>query len=128
MLSGLTGSQYINAAGDSVSGGPFINADNPVPAPARGAVRFNNSRLETWDGNYWTQAYGAFGSVSLTADAVEAINWVREKIEMEKRIEQLAKENPAIADAVATVNESLERLQVILALSKREKEPAHDYR
>ena len=128
MLSGLNGSQYINAAGDTVSGGPYFHADNPVPDPARGAVRFNNARLETWDGNYWTQAYGTYGSVSLTPEAVEAIKWVREKIEMEKRIAQLAKEHPGVADAVATVNESLERLQVVVALSKWEKEPAHDYR
>ena len=120
MLSGLTGSQYINTSGSEVVGGPYINADTPVPAPARGAMRFNNARIETWDGNYWTQVYGPYGSVSLTPDAVEAINWVRAKIEMEKQLEQMAKESPAVADALATVTESLERLEVVLALANKE--------
>ena len=121
MISGLTGSQYINTSGGEVTGGPYFNADTPVPAPARGAMRFNNARIEVWDGNYWTQMHGLYGSVSLTPDAVEAINWVRAKIEMERQLEQLAKESPAVADAMATVAQSLERLQVVVALANKEK-------
>ena len=116
MLSGLTGSRYINTSGGEVSGGPYINADTPVPAPAKGAVRFNNARFETWDGNYWTSVYGAHGSVNLTPDAVEAIAWVRAKIEMEQRIEKLAQDHEAVADALITAKDSLDRLQVIVAL------------
>jgi hypothetical protein len=119
MLSGLTGSQYINTSGSEVVGGPYINADTPVPAPARGAIRFNNARIETWDGNYWTQVYGPYGSVSLTPDAVEAIGWVREKIEIERHIERLAQDHEAVADALATAKESLDRLQVIVALTDK---------
>lgn len=53
-------------------------------------------------------------------EAVEAINWVREKIELDRQVERLAKESPAVADAVATVKESLERLQVVVALANKE--------
>jgi len=120
MLNGLTGNQYINTSGGASGGGPYFNADTPVPAPAKGAMRFNNARIEVWDGNYWAQMHGEYGSVSLTPDAVEAINWVRAKIEMEKKIEQLVKESPTVADAVATVAESLERLQVVVALANKE--------
>jgi hypothetical protein len=119
MLSGLTGSQYINTSDNTTVGTPYFNADNPVPAPARGALRFNNARIETWDGNYWTQVYGPSGSVSLTPDAVEAINWVRSKIEMERHIEKLAQGHVAVADALATAKESLDRLQVIVALTDK---------
>lgn len=119
MLSGLTGSQYINTSGNEVAGGPYINADTPVPAPARGALRFNNARFEVWDGSYWAQVQGGNGSVNLSPEAVEAINWVREKIEMDRQVERLAKESPAVADAVVTVKESLERLQVVMALANK---------
>jgi hypothetical protein len=119
MLSGLTGSQYINTSGSDAIGSPYINADTPVPAPAKGAMRFNNARIETWDGNYWTQIYGPYGSVSLTPDAVEAINWVRSKIEMEKHVERLAQDHEAVADALATAKESLDRLQVIVTLTDK---------
>jgi len=118
MLSGLTGSTYINATGGGVSN-PYINADTPVPAPARGAMRFNNGRMEVWDGNGWTQIYGEYGSVSLTAEAVEAINWVRSKIEMERHVERLAQDHEAVADALATAKESLDRLQVIVTLTDK---------
>ena len=120
MLNGLTGSQYITASADATGGSPYFNADTPVPAPARGAMRFNNARLETWDGNYWTQVYGPYGSVSLTPDAVEAINWVRAKMEMERHIEQLAQDHVAVADALATAKNSLDRLQVVVALVNKE--------
>jgi len=120
MLNGLTGSQYINTSGGEVTGGPYINAETPVPALAKGAVRFNNARFETWDGRYWTQVHGAYSSISLTPEAVEAIGWVREKIEMEKHIEKLAQDNEAVADALATAKESLDRLQVIVALTDKD--------
>jgi len=120
MLSGLTGSQYISTSGGEVTGGPYFNADTPVPAPAKGALRFNNARIEVWDGNYWTQMHGLYGSVSLTPDAVEAINWVRAKIEIEQHIEKLAQEHVAVADALANAKESLDRLQVVVALTDKE--------
>jgi hypothetical protein len=119
MLSGLTGGQYVNVSGSSVTSGPYINADSPVPAAARGAVRFNNARFEVWDGNYWTQVYEEYGSVNLSTEAVEAVDWVREKIAMEKTLEQLAQESPAVADAVATAKASLDRLQVVVALANK---------
>ena len=119
MLSRLTGGQYVDASSGLITGGPYITADTPVPAVAKGAVRFNNARFEVWDGNYWAQVQGGDGSVNLSPEAVEAINWVREKIEMDRQVERLAKESPAVADAVVTVKESLERLQVVMALANK---------
>ena len=119
MLNGLTGSQFVYTSGAATGGSPYFNADTPVPNPARGAIRFNNARFEVWDGNYWVQVYGEYGTVSLSPEAVEAIVWVREKIEMDRQVERLAKESPAVADAVAAVKESLERLQVVVALANK---------
>ena len=118
MINGLTGGQYIKTSGGSV-GGPYISAETPIPALAKGAVRFNNARFEVWDGSYWTQIYGDYGSVSLAPDAIEAINWVREKIEMEKKIEKLAEESSAVANAWAEAKDALDKLQVIITLSEK---------
>jgi hypothetical protein len=120
MLSGLSGGQYVNVSGGSVTSGPYITADTPVPAAARGALRFNNARFEVWDGRCWIQVYEEYGSVNLSPEAIEAVNWVREKIAVEKRLEQLAQESPAVADAVATAKASLDRLQVVVALANKE--------
>lgn len=119
MLSRLTGGQYVDASSGLITGGPYITADTPVPAVAKGALRFNFGRFEVWDGNYWALVQGGDGSVNLSPEAVEAINWVREKIEMDRQVERLTKESPAVADAVVTVKESLERLQVVMALANK---------
>lgn len=118
MIKGLTGSKYVSV-------GPYISdayvyADNPVPSPAKGSLRSNCGNFEVWNGANWQLLSSEYPEVKLTDEAIEAIDWVRAKIEMERRIEQLAKESPAVADALATVNESLERLEVVLTLANKE--------
>jgi hypothetical protein len=55
-------------------------------------------------------------SVSLTGDAMEAIDWVNQKRVEEMKIKELAERHPAVADQLAAVREAEEKLRVITLL------------
>jgi hypothetical protein len=55
-------------------------------------------------------------SVSLTGDAVEAIDWVNQKRKEEHDIRVLAEQHPAVADQLAAVREAEEKLRMITLL------------
>jgi hypothetical protein len=113
-------SPYINVSGNS-SYYPYTPTPTTLNPPAAvGSLRLNNGNFEVWDGNNWQIIAHEYVSIGLTSDAAEAITWVREKIALERKIEQLAVDTPAVADALATVKDSLEKLQVILALTLKE--------
>jgi hypothetical protein len=114
----VAGSQLVTVS--SSYSDPYVNAQTPVPNPATGTLRYNNSSLEVWNGNYWQVLSNDTATINLSGEATAAIEWVREKMVMEKHIAELAKDSPAVADAVATVKESLDRLQVIIALAEKE--------
>jgi hypothetical protein len=98
---------------------PYIYAQSPVPNPATGTVRYNNSSFEIWTGSFWQVLANDTATINLSGEAIAAIEWVHEKMAMEKRIAKLAKDSPAVADALASVNESIDQLQVVIALANK---------
>ena len=83
-----------------------------------GNVRFNTSaqRLEVYDGMTWLEINMPHTSVGLNAEAEQAIDWVRRQMEQEHRLEALAREHPAVADAMAAVKQAQERVRIVAAL------------
>jgi hypothetical protein len=87
-------------------------------AQGLGNMQFNTTtqRIEVWDGHMWQPLLMTDVSVSLTHDAVEAIDWVNQKRQEEHKIKALAEKYPAVADQLAAVREAEEKLQVVAAL------------
>ena len=87
-------------------------------AQGLGNMQFNTTtqRIEVWDGHMWQPLLMTDVSVSLTHDAVEAIDWVNQKRKEEHDIQTLAERYPAVADQLAAVREAQEKLQVVAAL------------
>jgi len=87
-------------------------------AQGLGNMQFNttNQRIEVWDGQKWQPLQMTDVSLSLTHDAVEAIDWVNQKRKEEHDIRELARKYPAVADQLAAVREAEEKLQVVAAL------------
>ena len=83
-----------------------------------GNVRFNTSaqRLEVYDGMTWLEINMPHTSVGLNAEAEQAIDWVRRQMEQEHRLEALAREHPAVADAMEAVCQAQERVRIVAAL------------
>jgi hypothetical protein len=67
-----------------------------------GDVRYNTNAqsLEVYDGNRWIELNTSHASVGLTPDAELALDWATKKRIEELALEQKAKDNPAIADAM----------------------------
>jgi hypothetical protein len=118
MIKGLTGSRYVSVG--SYTSDSYVYADNPVPNPAKGALRSNSGNFEVWTGAYWQLLTSDYPEIKLTDEAEMAIQWVYEKMATERRLQQLAQESPAIADALASVTQSLERLEIVLTLTNKE--------
>lgn len=87
-------------------------------AQGLGNMQFNttNQRIEVWDGQMWQPMQMTDVSVSLTQDAVEAIDWVNQKRVEEHKIKALAEQHPAVADQLAAVREAEEKLRMTAAL------------
>jgi len=105
-MNGNPSSQYINT-----------NSNNP----AAGQVRFNGSNMEVYDGNMWTHIIMSYPSIGLSVDAENALNWISKKINEEHKLAEIAKDNPTVADALASVREAEDKLKVVVALTQQEK-------
>lgn len=81
-------------------------------------MRFNtsNQTMEVYDGVTWQGLKMCETTVSLTQDAVEALDWVKQKREEERKLKELSKKYPAVADQLAAVREAEEKLQMVTLL------------
>ena len=78
--------------------GTYIN--NYSGAQGVGNMRFNtvDQRIEIWDGTSWKALDMHFATVGLDPEAVELLDWARDKRQEELRIKKLAKQHPGIQD------------------------------
>ena len=110
----------VNGIGIAVSGGsnystPYIDTTRP----SAGLVRYNSNNFEVYDGSSWIIMSGGSAQVSLDGVTLEAVNWVRAKMEQEKRMSALAKQHPAVADAQAAVEHAQQQLDIVAALVQK---------
>ena len=115
MIKGITASSpYITIDGGQ-PGSIYVNLSGVNPAT--GTVRVNGQDLEVFDGAVWQRFGGTYADVSLNQAAVQALDWVREKMANEKRIRELAAKNLTIADALRKFEEAQEQLEMVLTLT-----------
>lgn len=88
--------------------------------PGTGTVRFNGQDMEVFDGNVWQKVMNNHASVGLNQQAIDILNWARDKMQEEAKLDQLAKENPTIADALDKYKEAQEQLKMVLALTNKD--------
>ena len=89
--------------------GTYIN--NCSGAQGVGNMRFNtvDQRIEIWDGNIWKELDMQYVSVGLDQEAVELLDWARDKRQQDLRIKKLAKQHPGIQDLQ-------QKLEIMVAL------------
>lgn len=105
-----TSSPYLFVGPDS---NPYVGQNGP----AAGMVRFNttNQQLEAYDGSIWHRIANN-ENVGLTAEAVEAIHWARDRIIKEQQLKELAKQHPGVADAMDQLKKASEQLEIMVQL------------
>jgi hypothetical protein len=86
-----------------------------------GMLRYNSnsSNVEVYDGVNWLILSSGPTQISLDGPTQEAVQWVRRQMEEEKRLEELAKRHPAVADALAAVAHAQEQLDIVTTLVQR---------
>jgi hypothetical protein len=109
-----TSGKYIQVIGGSAS--TYVTAQ--AGSQGVGNLRFDSitQRLEVYDGMTWLEINTPYTSVGLNVVAEEAIDWVQRQMAEEKRLEALAKEHPAVQDAMEAVRQAQERVRIVAAL------------
>ena len=116
MIKGITAtSPFLQVTGGD-SGGLYYNTS----AMSAGMVRYYNNNLEVYDGHNWMQIANQYATVSLTQNAVDAINWASKQMFEDRELEQLSKDHPSVAAALENVRKAQEQLKVTIILSKDE--------
>ena len=94
----------------------YIN--NYSGAQGVGNLRFNTviQTMEVYDGQMWQSLKMGESTVTLTQDAVEALDWAKQKRQEERKLKELAEQHPAVADQIAAVREAEEKLRMLAAL------------
>lgn len=87
-----------------------------------GNLRYNPSTVmfEVYDGNSWLPFPESITSIGITTQAESALDWVIQKMNEEKQIEELAKTSPVIQDLINQINEKKEQIKVVQTLLKEE--------
>ena len=111
MIKGISPGPGIIVTG-GMSSTPYID----MSRPSAGMIRYNNNNLEVYDGGSWVIMSGSFAQVELDGLAQEALQWVRAKMAQEKRMEELAKTHPTVADALLARDRAEDAVKIAVAL------------
>jgi len=113
MIEGIIPGVGLTTSGDS-SRQPYISPGSQ----SAGILRYNtNSRIiEVYDGVTWLPLSSGHAHISLDGPTQEAVQWVCRQMEKEKRLEELAKKHPTVADAVLARDRAEDDVRIAVAL------------
>ena len=107
--------QYLNVNG--YNNNPYVSIDHNNPIS--GMIRMNGSNFEVYNGSGWI-TFGTTAEVSLTGQAISAIEWATKKMNEETKIKELAAKNVTVADALARYEQAQEQLKMVLTLTEEQ--------
>lgn len=111
MIRNITGGYGIHISG-SVYNAPYIDTTRA----SAGMVRYVSGNLEVYDGASWLPLQSSYPQIELDSVTQEALQWVRSKMEQEKRMLELAKTHPTVADALLARDRAEDALKIATAL------------
>ena len=111
----------IPGIGVVTTGGAAMQPYISPGSQSAGILRYNSSlrNVEVYDGISWLTLSTGPTQIGLDIPTQEAVQWVRRKMTEEKRLEELAKIHPAVADALAAVEQAQEQLDIVTALVQK---------
>ncbi len=96
----------------SVYNAPYVDSTRA----SAGMVRFISNNFEVYDGSSWLPLQSSYPQVELDGITQEALQWTRRRMEEEKRMLELAKTHPTVADALAAQQRAEEAVRIAVAL------------
>lgn len=115
MIKGISGTgKYISVVGGSPTG-HYISPG----AVGAGMMRYNPnmSAIEVNDGNSWQQLSTSYATVQMTPEAEGLLDWAREQRNKQYEYERLAKDHPAVQNAIDAIKRAEQQLELIAKLS-----------
>lgn len=99
------------------NGSSYVNMSNP----SAGMIRYNGNtqHTEVFDGYSW-MALGGTANIGLTAEAIEILDWAKQRMIEDRKMRELAEKHPAMADAVAELDQAADRVKIVTALVNEE--------
>lgn len=96
MIKGLTGGHYI-----TVSNGQATDLYISPGAMGAGMLRYNTNMncIEVNDGNMWRSLGMNYASVELTVEAQAILDWAKQKMTEENKIDELCEKYPGLGKA-----------------------------
>jgi hypothetical protein len=88
-----------------------------VDNPFHGQLRMRNNDIEVWNGGSWVPLYGASTMVELDYESKSILEWAKNKMEKEKKYQEMAKTNDMIANALSSVEEAEKELDFLFSLA-----------
>jgi hypothetical protein len=92
-----------------------------VDNPSHGQLRMRNNDIEVWNGGSnggsWIPLYGASTMVEFDSETKSILEWAKNKMEKEKKYQEMAKTNDMIANALSSVEEAEKELDFIFSLA-----------
>jgi hypothetical protein len=108
---------------DIISSSPMIHVSGipvrPYISPgaySAGMVRYHNSQLEVYDGNYWQLLSSGSTYVGLSPIAEEAIAWAVQQKQEQQRIHELMQKHPGLKAAY----EQFEIMKILVTQEHKE--------
>lgn len=111
MIRNITSGIGIHISG-SIYNAPYVDTTRA----SAGLVRYVGGNLEVYDGSSWLPLQSSYPTVELDGVTQEAVQWVRLKMEQEKRMIELAKTHPTVADALLARDRAEDALKITVAL------------
>lgn len=108
--------RYMQVTGGSSS--TYVN--NYSGAQGVGNMRYNTSsqNIEVFDGSNWQPINMGAVSVGLNSEAEQLLDWAREQRNQQLAYESMAKDNPAIKNALDNLKRAEQQLDLVYKLSK----------
>lgn len=118
MIKGLNTGIGLQIDGGYTSWPTFYNNSASNSNSLVGQVRYNGSAqcMEVYDGMTWLSMGTAHPTINLSTHVQAVVDWAQKKMAEEARLEKLAQEHPALADALAALRRAQEQVQIVTAL------------
>jgi len=118
MIKGLMGGANIVVNGGNTSM-PYVSMSNGnMSNPMQGMLRINGSDMQVWDGSGWITISTSYATVDLSPDAQSVLQWAREQRDKQLEYVRMAKDNPAVQNALNAIKHAEAQLDLIAKLSK----------
>jgi hypothetical protein len=103
MIKGVNGgtTQWIEVTGGSSPTIPYVSSSSSNPI--EGMIRISGSDFQVYANGMWTAIGGGYTTVSVTPYANSVLTWASKKMEEEQERERMAKDNPALQNALAAI-------------------------